>query len=149
MRLAKLSVDTTERQEHLNSATQAINEADRIHNQYEQSLIVKGNLYLMRQDIKEAARSFDMVLEKRPSCIPALLSKAKILYHNKDYKAALKSYQQALMFSQGDAATSETRLGIAQCYSQLNMLDEAKVALQTCIDRVRKAETLICIPTSH
>ncbi|KAI8341198.1 hypothetical protein BC941DRAFT_510409 [Chlamydoabsidia padenii] len=135
MRFAKHSMDANERQDHLNSAAQAISEAERIHNQYEQCFIVKGNLFLMRQDIKEAIRCFDMVLEKRPSCIPALLSKAKILYHNKDYKGALTLYQKALLFSQGDAAASETRLGIAQCFSQLGMFDEAKVALQACIDK--------------
>ncbi|CAO3613497.1 unnamed protein product [Cunninghamella blakesleeana] len=135
MRLAKRIDNTTERQTQLNNAAQVINEADRIHSQYEQTFIVKGNLYLMNQDIKEATRSFDMVLEKRPNCIPALISKAKILYHTKDYKGALKTFQKCLMFTQGDAAASETRLGIAQCYTQLGMCDQAKVALKSCIEK--------------
>ncbi|CAO3644067.1 unnamed protein product [Cunninghamella echinulata] len=135
MRLAKRMDNTTERQTQLNNAAQAINEADRIHSQYEQTFIVKGNLYLLNQDIKEATRSFDMILEKRPNCIPALISKAKILYHTKDFKGALKTFQKCLMFAQGDAAASETRLGVAQCYAQLGMYEQAKVALQSCIDK--------------
>ncbi|KAI9251267.1 hypothetical protein EDC94DRAFT_621906 [Helicostylum pulchrum] len=135
MRLARKEADNeTQRQKYLEEATQFINEADRIHNQYEPSFVVKGNLYLLMKKIDDASRSFNMVLEKRPNCIPALLGRAKIQYYLKNYKASLKTYQSALKFSRGKFSGVEIRLGIAQCFAQLKMYTEAKVALKRCID---------------
>lgn len=137
MRLAKQEIDSEiQRQKYLDEATQFINEADRIHNQYEPTFVVKGNLYLLLKKIDEAARSFNMVLEKRPNCIPALLGRAKIQYYSKNYKAALKTYQAALKYSRGKFSGVEIRLGIAQCFAQLKMYNEAKAALKRCIDMV-------------
>lgn len=136
MRLARAAKDSTEKQKHLEEATQFINEADRIHNQYEQTFVVKGNLYLLRRDINEAFRSFNMVLERRPNCTPALLGKAKIQYHLRQYKQALQTYQSALVYSRGKFAAVEIRLGIAQCFAQLNMYEQAKAALRRCLELV-------------
>ncbi|KAG1160549.1 hypothetical protein G6F37_003883 [Rhizopus arrhizus] len=134
LRLARKQTDETQRQRHLDEAAQFINEADRIHNQYEPTFVVKGNLYLLTRKVDEAARSFNMVLEKRPNCIPALLGRAKIQYHLQQYKAALKTYQDALKYSHGRFSAVEIRLGIAQCFAQLKMYHEAKIALKRCID---------------
>lgn len=134
MRLAKKETNESKRQKYLEDATQKINEADRIHNQYEPTFVVKGNLYILLRKVDDALRSFSMVLEKRPNCIPALLGKAKIQYHLKQYKASLKTYQTALKFSRGKFSGVEIRLGIAQCFSQLKMYVEAKAALKRCIE---------------
>jgi RNA polymerase-associated protein CTR9 len=134
MRLAKKQTNETKRQKYLEEATQFINEADRIHNQYEPTFVVKGNLYVLLKKIDDASRSFNMVLEKRPNCIPALLGRAKIQYHGKQYKASLKTYQTALRYSRGKFSVVEIRLGIAQCFAQLKMYTEAKAALKRCID---------------
>lgn len=137
MRLARKETENeNQRQKYLDEATQFINEADRIHNQYEPTFVVKGNLYLLLKKIDEASRSFNMVLEKRPNCIPALLGRAKIQYYLKNYKASLKTYQSALKFSRGKFSGVEIRLGIAQCFAQLKMYTEAKAALKRCIDMV-------------
>lgn len=141
LRLARKQTDETQRQRHLDEAAQFINEADRIHNQYEPTFVVKGNLYLLTRKVDEAARSFNMVLEKRPNCIPALLGRAKIQYHLQQYKAALKTYQDALKYSHGRFSAVEIRLGIAQCFAQLKMYHEAKIALKRCIDTVRDHNT--------
>ncbi|KAL0093325.1 hypothetical protein F4703DRAFT_1266544 [Phycomyces blakesleeanus] len=137
MRLAR-KADGSEKQKYMSEATQFINEADRIHNQYEQTFVVKGNYHLLRRDISEASRVFSMLLDKRPNCIPALLGQAKIHYHIKNYKQALKIYQTALMYSRGKFANVEIRLGIAQCFGQLGMYDEAKVALRRTIELSEK-----------
>jgi RNA polymerase-associated protein CTR9 len=134
MRLSKKQTEETKRQKYLEEATQFINEADRIHNQYEPTFVVKGNLYVLLKKIDDASRSFNMVLEKRPNCIPALLGRAKIQYHAKQYKASLKTYQTALRYSRGKFSVVEIRLGIAQCFTQLKMHTEAKAALKRCID---------------
>ncbi|KAG0180123.1 protein required for normal CLN1 and CLN2 G1 cyclin expression [Apophysomyces sp. BC1021] len=134
MRLARATKDSSTKQKHLEEATQFINEADRIHNQYEQTFVVKGNLYLLRRDINEAFRSFNMVLERRPNCTPALLGKAKIQYHLRQYKQALQTYQSALVYSRGKFAAVEIRLGIAQCFAQLQMYEQAKAALKRCLE---------------
>jgi RNA polymerase-associated protein CTR9 len=95
--------------------------------------------------LDDAARSFNMVLEKRPNCIPALLGKAKIQYHLQQYKQSLKSYQTALKYSRGRFSAVEIRLGIAQCFAQLKMYPEAKAALKRCIEVVSKSKTLLNI----
>ncbi|KAF1795976.1 hypothetical protein V8B55DRAFT_1454269 [Mucor lusitanicus] len=134
MRLAKKETDNTQRQKYLEDATQSINAADRIYNQYEPTFVVKGNLYILLRKVDDASRSFNMVLEKRPNCIPALLGRAKIQYHLQHYKNALKTYQTALKYSRGKFSGVEIRLGIAQCFAQLKMYTEAKAALKRCID---------------
>ncbi|KAI9475952.1 MAG: hypothetical protein EXX96DRAFT_283036 [Benjaminiella poitrasii] len=134
MRLARRETDDARRQNHLTEATQFINEADRIHNQYEPTFVIKGNLYILLRKVDEASRSFNMILEKRPNCIPALLGRAKIQYHLQQYKASLVSYQTALRYSRGKFSGVEIRLGIAQCFAQLKMYAEAKSALKRCID---------------
>lgn len=136
MRLARKSATETQRNQYLDEATQYINQADRIHHQYEPTFVVKGNLHLLRKKIDEAFRSFNMVLDKSPGCIPALLGKAKILYAQRKYKDALKTYQMALRYSGGKSAGVEIRLGIAQCFAQLKMYTEAKAALKRCLDTV-------------
>ncbi|KAI8097879.1 uncharacterized protein B0P05DRAFT_593288 [Gilbertella persicaria] len=145
MRLAKKETNDTQRQRYLEEATQFINEADRIHNQYEPTFVVKGNLYILLKKVDEASRSFNMVLEKRPNCIPALLGRAKIQYHLQQYKASLKTYQTALKYSRGKFSGVEIRLGIAQCFAQLKMYTEAKAALKRCIDIGGHATALIML----
>ncbi|KAI8977189.1 hypothetical protein BDF20DRAFT_873493 [Mycotypha africana] len=134
LRLARYEKDDKKREEYLNSATQCINESDRIHNQYEPSFLIKGNLYLQRRKIDDAARSFSMVLEKRPNCIPALLGQAKIQYHLQRHKAALITYQTALKYARGKYSGVEIRLGIATCFAKLKMYSEAKAALRRVLD---------------
>ncbi|KAI7905639.1 uncharacterized protein BX663DRAFT_500417 [Cokeromyces recurvatus] len=134
MRLARRETDDTQRQKYLTDATQYINEADRIHNQYEPTFVIKGNLYILLRKVDEASRSFNMILEKRPNCIPALLGRAKIQYHLQQYKASLMSYQTALRYSRNKFSGFEIRFGIAQCYAQLKMYSEAKAALKRCIE---------------
>ncbi|ORE11726.1 TPR-like protein [Rhizopus microsporus var. microsporus] len=147
LRLARKQSDENQRQKHIDEATQYVNEADRIHNQYEPTFIVKGNLYILLRKVDEAARSFNMILEKRPNCIPALLGRAKIQYHLQQYKAALKSYQDALRYSRGRFSGVEIRLGIAQCFAQLKMYPEAKAALKRCteVSSVPNATALIML----
>ncbi|KAI7866509.1 hypothetical protein BDF14DRAFT_1811906 [Spinellus fusiger] len=137
LRLAR-KAESSEKQKYMSAATQYINEADRIHNQYEQTFVVKGNYHLLRRDVNEASRAFSMLLDKRPNCIPALLGRAKIQYHLKQYKQSLKTYQSALLYSRGKFAGAEIRLGIAQCYAQLGMYEETKVALQRTIELSEK-----------
>ncbi|KAI7851232.1 hypothetical protein BDC45DRAFT_222920 [Circinella umbellata] len=133
MRLAKKSTDDSQHKQYLDKATKFIQEADRIHNQYEQTMVLKGNLYLLKRDVKEASKVFDAILENRHNCVPALLGKAKIQYHLRQYKDALKSYQTALKHSRRNLSAAEIRLGLAQCYAQLGMITEAKAALTRCV----------------
>ncbi|ORX50505.1 TPR-like protein [Hesseltinella vesiculosa] len=141
------NTDKKLKEDYLTLATQTLNEADRIHNHYEQSFIIKGHLFLLRNNTKEALRHFDMVLERRNNCVPALVAKANILFQAKNYKSALKIFQQTLMFTNNDSAAAETRLGIAQCYAHLGMIDEAKSAFKLCISKndTTKAAALVLL----
>ncbi|KAI9493671.1 hypothetical protein BDB00DRAFT_822072 [Zychaea mexicana] len=133
MRLAKSAAEESEQKSMLEKASKYIQEADRIHNQYEQTMVLKGNLYLLKRDIKEASKAFDNILSIRHNCVPALLGKAKIQYHLRQYKDALKSYQTALVHARRNLSAAEIRLGLAQCYAQLGMTNEAKAALTRCV----------------
>lgn len=139
MRQARLAKkDSAERKQRLEAATQYINQADHILTSHNPTFVLKGNLYSLKENYDEAARSFDMALEKKPGCIPALLGRAKIHYKNRQFKAALKMYQTALKYhSRSKYCGVEIRLGIAQCFAHLKMYPEAKIALQRCIDMVR------------
>ncbi|CAM0138900.1 protein required for normal CLN1 and CLN2 G1 cyclin expression [Umbelopsis sp. WA50703] len=133
IQLAKMSVDTTQKQTYMTEAVQLINDADRINNQYEPTFIIKGILYLQRGDLNEAFRSFTMTLEKLPSCVPALIGKGRIQYTRKQYRQALKTYQTALSYATGNEYNVEIRLGIGLCYHQLGMNAEAKTAFKRCL----------------
>ncbi|KAI9249224.1 hypothetical protein BDA99DRAFT_524328 [Phascolomyces articulosus] len=133
MRLSKNSTDDSKQKQYIDKATKFIQEADRIHNQYEQTMVLKGNLYLLKRDVKEASKVFDSILENRHNCVPALLGKAKIQYHLRQYKDALRSYQTALKHSRRNLSAAEIRLGLAQCYAQLGMITEARAALMRCV----------------
>ena len=93
IRLARKQTEEIECQKYLTIDTQYVNEADRIHNQYEPTFIVTGNLYMLLRKADGAARSFNMTLGKRPNCMPALLGRAQIQYHLRQYKDAFKTYQ--------------------------------------------------------
>ncbi|CAO3693034.1 unnamed protein product [Rhizopus stolonifer] len=132
LRLAKNQID--ERQKYLVAAVKFINEMDRIYSQYEPTFILKGNMYILQNKLNDAISFFNMLLEKRPNCIPALFGKAKVQYYLKQYKGALKTYQDALRYNRSELYGVEIRLGIAQCFAQLKMYLEAKAALKRCID---------------
>jgi RNA polymerase-associated protein CTR9 len=136
IQLAKMSADGNERQGFMTEAVQLINDADGINNQYEPTFIIKGILYLQRGDLNEAFRSFTMTLEKIPSCIPALIGKGRIQYGRKQYRQALKTYQTALSYADGNDYSVEIRLGIGLCYHQLGMNNEAKTAFKRCLQVV-------------
>lgn len=121
IRLARKQTEEIECQKYLTIDTQYVNEADRIHNQYEPTFIVTGNLYMLLRKADGAARSFNMTLGKRPNCMPALLGRAQIQYHLRQYKDAFKTYQDVQRFSCGRLSATEIRLDIAQCFAQLKM----------------------------
>lgn len=124
-----------EKVQYLTEATQALNEADSIHRQYEPTMIVKGLLRLQRGDFDGAFQDFDMVLERRPGCVPALMGKARIYYYRKKYRDALRSYQTALTH-QPAGGHPDIRLGIGLCFHKLEMYQEAKKAFSRCIEVV-------------
>ncbi|KAI9248923.1 hypothetical protein BY458DRAFT_550823 [Sporodiniella umbellata] len=145
LRLAKNQIE--ERQKYLVIAVKFINEMDRIYSQYEPTFILKGNMYILQNKLSDAISYFNMLLEKRPDCIPALFGKAKVQYYLKQYKGALKTYQDALRYNRSNLYGVEIRLGIAQCFAQLKMYTEAKAALKRCIDisQVPNAAVLIML----
>ncbi|OZJ04482.1 hypothetical protein BZG36_02674 [Bifiguratus adelaidae] len=123
--IAKRAKEPAEKEKHLKTATQLINESDRINPQYDQAVLVKGLLYLQRRNLDDALRSFHMILDNRPYCTPALIGRARIHYHRKQYKQALRNYQNALIAGE---ETIDVRLGIGLCFWRLNMVAEAKYA---------------------
>lgn len=59
-----------------------------------------------------------------PNNIPALLGKACIAYHKKDYKGALFFYKKALRFN--PMCPADIRLGMGHCLVKLGKLEKAR-----------------------
>lgn len=150
LRRAKIAPTTPERIARLDEVAKFVNEADRIHSQYEHTLLVKANLHLMRGDANEGLQAFETILAKRPDCVAALIGKAKVQYLRKQYKEALYTYQSALVYSQGKMTVGEIRYGIGQCYAQLGKNDLARAALNRCVRMVKMLSIYpLYIPADH
>ena len=63
-----------------------------------------------------------------------LHAQAQIFYRRGNYNLALKSYQQALTLSPN--GKPDPRIGIAQCYNKLKMLNESKAVYKRILSRV-------------
>ncbi|KAI9321551.1 hypothetical protein BX666DRAFT_1874773 [Dichotomocladium elegans] len=131
--LVKKTRETSTKQRHLETASKYISEADRIHDQYEPTAIVKANLLLLRMKPEKALEIFENILKKRSNCVPALVGLAKIHMAYRRHHEALMNFQKAILYCKSPIAGAEIRFGISRCFAQLGMNKEAKAALTRCV----------------
>lgn len=85
--------------------------------------------YLIKGDnIEQADKQFDFILNQLPNCIPAQLGKACIAFKRKDYKGSLAYYRNVLRFNPNCPA--DVRLCMAHCFLKLEKFELAKIAFE-------------------
>ncbi|CAG8775757.1 1235_t:CDS:2, partial [Acaulospora morrowiae] len=141
LRMAKYPQDSRfpsdeRKNELLNEATKHFNIASQISSHDAISWVGKGNawyLHLLRNDPNMAMNAFTNATNLASNNIPALFGQARVYYHRKDYRAALKIYQQIM---QADPSLTEPdpRVGIGLCYNKLNNFDQAIAAFDRAIE---------------
>lgn len=82
----------------------------------------------MAQEKYDVATHFCSLARDRegPTSIVATLAQARIHVHERNFKSALKEYQQVLRFA--PHATPDPRIGIGYCYWHLGLKDKAEKA---------------------
>ncbi|KAF8709624.1 Tetratricopeptide repeat, partial [Rhizoctonia solani] len=89
--------------------------------------LTKAGIYQMaRFSWVGAEKDFDIVLAKHSSNVIALMGKARILYARKQYREALKGFQECLTLN--PKMLPDPRIGIGLCYWQLEHRERALAA---------------------
>ncbi|QRW15871.1 RNA polymerase II-associated protein [Rhizoctonia solani] len=88
--------------------------------------LTKGIYQMARFSWVGAEKDFDIVLAKHSSNVIALMGKARILYARKQYREALKGFQECLTLN--PKMLPDPRIGIGLCYWQLEHRERALAA---------------------
>ncbi|CAE6443591.1 unnamed protein product [Rhizoctonia solani] len=88
--------------------------------------LTKGIYQMARFSWAGAEKDFDIVLGKHSSNVIALMGKARILYARKQYREALKGFQECLTLNPN--MLPDPRIGIGLCYWQLDHRERALAA---------------------
>ncbi|KDQ14109.1 hypothetical protein BOTBODRAFT_32898 [Botryobasidium botryosum FD-172 SS1] len=94
--------------------------------------LTRGIYLLSTRSMDEALRSFEGVLQMKPTNIVALLGKARILYARRQHREALRIFQQVLRYN--PKATPDPRIGIGLCFWALGNHEKAKMAWQRSLE---------------
>ena len=120
--------DNSKREELLNQASTFIRAADGKDINAKINWISRGYLILAKSQIESAVYYFNNTLAAQPDNILALLGRACIYYHNKEYSKALGVY--ARVIRKNPRVPSNVRLGLAFCQYKLGNKQIAYKALQ-------------------
>ncbi|KAG9103027.1 hypothetical protein FRC06_000428 [Ceratobasidium sp. 370] len=88
--------------------------------------LTKGIYQMTRWSWAGAEKDFEIVLAKHSSNVIALMGKARILYARKQYREALKGFQECLTLNPN--MLPDPRIGIGLCFWQLDHRDRALAA---------------------
>jgi RNA polymerase-associated protein CTR9 len=120
--------DNTKREEYLNQASTYIRAADGKDINAKINWISRGYLILAKSQMESAAYYFNNTLAAQPENILALLGRACIHYHSKEYSKSLSLYAKILKHNPN--APPNIRLGLAYCHYKLGNKEIAYKALQ-------------------
>ncbi|KAJ3053421.1 protein required for normal CLN1 and CLN2 G1 cyclin expression [Rhizophlyctis rosea] len=115
------------KEELLQAALQLINKAEPMNDHSVHVWLVKGNMYLARNQHKEAKYQFQTVLKMDEHNVSAFLGLAALAYHAERYVEALKYYRKALQVEPN--GKPDVRVPIAMCLFKLRRIDPARKAL--------------------
>ncbi|OAV97922.1 hypothetical protein PTTG_03149 [Puccinia triticina 1-1 BBBD Race 1] len=100
--------------ETLEKAAHYLNEASKIDSKSSLVLDVRVTLYLAQKSYDQALATCEDILKECPTHLPALLGKARVLFHRKFFRPALKLYQQVLKLA--PRVLPDPRIGIGSCF---------------------------------
>ncbi|KAF8629244.1 hypothetical protein AX17_005823 [Amanita inopinata Kibby_2008] len=131
------------KEEYYKEAAQFLNTAERVAAEAGEgigstlSFLTRGIQQLATRSTDDALRSFDGVLAEKPTNLVALLGKARILYAQRNYKEALRLFQDVLRYN--PACTPDPRIGIGLCFWVMDNKAKAKAAWQRSLEVNPKA----------
>ncbi|KAF9464960.1 RNA polymerase II-associated protein [Collybia nuda] len=96
------------------------------------SFLTRGIQQLATRSMDDALRSFDGVLIEKPTNLVALLGKARILYARRNFRDALKIFQDILRYN--PRCVPDPRIGIGLCLWALDHKAKAKAAWQRSLE---------------
>ncbi|KZT10920.1 RNA polymerase II-associated protein [Laetiporus sulphureus 93-53] len=96
------------------------------------SILTRGVLQMGTRAMDDSMRSFEGVLEDKPTNLVALLGKAKILYARRQFPQSLKLFQTVLKLS--PHCLPDPRIGIGLCCWAMGHKDVAKAAWQRSVE---------------
>jgi len=89
-----------------------------------------NNLY--KGNIPNAKDQFKSVIEKNPRNLHALLGRGAVEVENRDFEAALNTYQSVLQIH--PRAPAEVRLGLGICYYHLGDVEKARLCFKRVLE---------------
>lgn len=132
---------TVGKKEVFDKAMDSVSQGTRLlHNSSDQSLSVpvtlaKGALLASVGNFNDAIQPFQSVLANQPQNIYAKLGHARVLYFRKQYKGALKLYQEILKQAPDLRGSADPRIGLGLCFWQLLDRVKARIAWERVISR--------------
>ncbi|PFH49770.1 hypothetical protein AMATHDRAFT_76029 [Amanita thiersii Skay4041] len=96
------------------------------------SFLTRGIQQLATRSMDDALRSFEGVLAEKPTNLVALLGKARILYAQRNYKDALRLFQDVLRYNPD--CIPDPRIGIGLCFWAMDQKTKAKAAWQRSLE---------------
>ncbi|TFK74286.1 RNA polymerase II-associated protein [Pluteus cervinus] len=130
--------NTKTKGEYYTSAAQHINTGDRTAADASETVgttvafLTRGIYQLSMRSWDDARRSFQGVLDQKPTNIAALLGKARAAYGDKNYRDALKIYQEVLRYSPN--CLPDPRVGIGLCLWSMDQKEKAKAAWERSLE---------------
>ncbi|CAG8598580.1 7425_t:CDS:2, partial [Racocetra fulgida] len=129
-KLAKNTKNKSQKSELLNEAIRQLNTVSSVSAQNPITWVVKGFIYLGRNDPDAAYSAFKNAFGLANHNIPALFG----MYLRQEYKEALKLYQEILRLKP-DLSEPDPRVGIGLCFNKLQNFDEAIAAFDRALER--------------
>ncbi|KAF4620607.1 hypothetical protein D9613_000259 [Agrocybe pediades] len=96
------------------------------------TFLTRGVHQLANRSMDDAMRSFEGVLAEKPTNLVALLGKARILYARRNYKEALRIFQDVLRYNPN--CSPDPRIGIGLCLWAMDYKAKAKAAWQRSLE---------------
>lgn len=96
------------------------------------AFLTRGIQQLATRSMDDALRSFEGVLVEKPTNLVALLGKARILYAKRNYREALRLFQDVLRYN--PQCIPDPRIGIGLCLWAMDHKAKAKAAWQRSLE---------------
>ncbi|KAF9010665.1 RNA polymerase II-associated protein [Cyathus striatus] len=130
--------DERSKEEFYREAALHLNTADRVASESGEGVsptlafLTRGIQQLATRSMDDALRSFEGVLAEKPTNVVALLGKARILYARRQYKDALRLFQDVLRYN--PQCIPDPRIGVGLCMWSLGDKVKAKAAWERSLE---------------
>eukprot|EP01080_Neovahlkampfia_damariscottae_P000686 gene686-8938_t len=95
------------------------------------TFVTRGIMYLQLQKYDLALTQFNTALISDEKNLQALIGKASVLFHQKQYSNSLRCFSEAL--TSNPDCPSDVRFGIGLCYYKLNNVKKARLSFERVI----------------